>query len=104
MHIEMNNENGCGCEQKNSCGGCGHHKHKHMIKWAIKVAVLVLVFCFGFQMGEMKGMLRSQFGGYKKFHGGGWAMPMMYGGGYNDGYFLEQTPASGVESAPSGSK
>jgi len=81
--MEMNeNKNGCG-ENKSGCGGCGGcgYHHKHMMKWLVKIVLAVLIFSFGYQIGEMKGMLRSQFGGYRH---GGFAMPMMYGEYWGD--------------------
>lgn len=95
MHIETNNE------QKNECGGYEQHschgKHKHMTKLITKIAIGLLIFWFGVQFGEMKGMLKSQFGGYKYRHGG--VMPMMYGGGYGNGYWQEEIPVDSGASA-----
>ncbi len=78
----MNMEN-----QKEMCGGgmcghggaCGHggmcgHGH-HIMKWLFKLIVIMLVFCLGFEMGELKGMLRSS----EMHHGFYGASPMMYG-------------------------
>ena len=45
----------CGCN-----AGCGEH-HKHMMKLFIKIALLVILFSFAYQMGELKGMLRSEY-------------------------------------------
>lgn len=85
----------CGpCNKMSACAdkyGCCGHRHKHAGKWLIKIIVIILIFCFGFQMGELKGMLRGSYShrSYDRFQGGmmypgygsGWgtAQPMMYG-------------------------
>ena len=85
------------CNSAGGCG-CGHH-HMHIMKWLIKIAVLIIIFCFAFQMGELKGMLRSQdFGGYGH-RGGIYAQPMM-GGGYYYGTDGTVPDASTTPSAP----
>ena len=64
------------------CGTCGHN-HGHVFKWIAKIVLLIIVFCFAFQMGELKGMLRSE-GGYGSRH----AYPAMmytYGTDYSNG-------------------
>lgn len=49
--------------------GCGEH-HKHIMKGFLKLAIAVILFCFAFQMGELKGMLRSEhMRGYDQSYG-----------------------------------
>lgn len=89
------NENKCAggmCGGKGSCG-CGHH-HMHIMKWLLKIALLIVVFCFAFQMGELKGMLRSQGYGHRIYSN------MMYGTDVSNGIVPETGVSVGGTTAP----
>ena len=54
-------------------GRCGYGGRHHMgMRLIVKILVLVIVFCFGYQLGEIKGTLRSTYGfGYHNAMMGG---------------------------------
>lgn len=78
-------------------GGCGHH-HKHMMKWLIKIIVLVVLLCGAFQMGELKGMLRGQYGHMNRGFYGGYGGGMMYNNAWGDIQPLYGTDGAGPAS------
>ena len=77
-----------------SCGmhmDCGHHSRKYLLKVILKLIILALIFMFGFQLGQMTGYIKAQYGGYEYGRG------MMgrinnYGGGMMNGYYGQVTP------------
>ena len=80
-------ESGCGCGQ-HSCG-MGHHKHK-MFKKIFMLVIILIAFCFGMQLGELKGELRAYHGGSSHMRSFGnysnYPMPMMgFDGGNQSG-------------------
>ena len=89
-------QNGGGCCQGGSCGGncgggyggwCRGHKH-FLLRWVLMLVILGGTFCLGVKVGELKSLLKSEFGyghggyGYRMMQGSGdtWNYPVMMKG------------------------
>lgn len=85
------------CDSCSGCGmqkmdGCCHGKHYHK-KMIMKLLVVIIIFACGFKLGELTGMLHSQYG-YGMMRGGD-SFRMMRG--YNgDGYQNQNIPDAGT--------
>lgn len=52
----------CGTKGGESCMcGCGHRRHTHFTRLFLMVVLFVIVFCFGVNIGELKGEIRASY-------------------------------------------
>lgn len=52
-----------------SCGGCGgmqmhgcHGGRHHIVRMILKLILIALIFCFGFNLGQMTGFIKAEYG------------------------------------------
>lgn len=52
-----------------SCGGsCGMQMHgchggrRHIVRMILKLILIALIFCFGFNLGQMTGFIKAEYG------------------------------------------
>ena len=65
-HEGSNNMNtcdvNCGCNMgmMNGCAcGCGGHHRAHIARFVLGLVLLIIVFCFGMNIGELRGELEA---------------------------------------------
>ena len=86
---EVNNvcDMNCGCNMSmaNGCAcGCGGRHRAHIVRFVLGLVLLIIVFCFGVNIGELRGELRAtrhaeyknhrnmmyeDYGGYDNYYG-----------------------------------
>jgi hypothetical protein len=75
-----------------SCGGCGMQMHgchggrHHIVRMILKLILVALIFCFGFNLGQMTGFIKAEYG--RGLVGG----VNNYGYGMMRGYNYNATP------------
>jgi hypothetical protein len=59
---------------KKECGACGggccggmhmhgcHDRKRHLLKMILKIVIIVLIFWCGFQLGQMTGFIKAEYG------------------------------------------
>lgn len=52
----------CGTKGGESCMcGCGHRRHTHFTRLFLMVVLVIIIFCFGVNIGELKGEIRASY-------------------------------------------
>ena len=77
---------GCCGESMHGCHGGNHY----LVKIILKFIVIALIFMFGFNLGQMTGFIRAEYGGYGR-SGMMKGINSYYGGGMMRGYTLQGT-------------
>ena len=64
---------GCCDMQMHGCHGC-HGGKRHLLKVLLKLIILALIFMFGFNLGQMTGFIKAEYGRGALGGGNNWRM------------------------------